>query len=152
MTAASFRSNYPEFGSLSAYPASAVTYWLTLAGKLLNAPRWQDLIDVGTELFVAHNLALEAKAQAEAQNGSPPGGQVGPISNKSVDKVSVAYDVAVGVDADSSHWNLTIYGTRFINLAKMMGAGPVQVGIGCTPFGAGSAWSGPPWYNFPNPS
>jgi hypothetical protein len=67
----------------------------------------------------------------------------GVINSKSVDKVSIGYDTAGGIEAGAGHWNLTIYGTRLIKLIKMVGAGPVQVGIGCTPMYSGSAWSGP---------
>jgi len=45
---------------------------------------------------------------------------------------------------NAGHWNLTVYGTRFIRFAKMFGAGPIQIGIGYnpSPFG-GPAWPGP---------
>jgi hypothetical protein len=143
VTAASFVTDYPEFSDPTKYPTSAINYWLNLSVLLFNAPRWFDLLDVGTELFIAHNLALEVRAQADAANGAPPGMITGVINSKSVDKVSIGYDTAGGIEAGAGHWNLTIYGTRLIKLTKMVGAGPIQIGIGCTPSYSGSAWSGP---------
>jgi hypothetical protein len=145
VTVASFRQNYPEFASVAKYPLSGFTYYANLAGLLLNATRWGNLIDVGTELFIAHNLAIEAQAQAAAASGSPPGISAGPISAKSVDKASVNYDTNAGLEQDAGHWNLTTYGTRFIKLARMAGAGPVQIGAnGCVPpLSSAGAWPGP---------
>ena len=107
------------------------------------AARVIDQLDVAAELFAAHNLTLEVRAQAESKNGGIPGQQVGPVNSKSVDKVSIGYDTGSGIEADAGHWNLSIYGTRFIRLAKMFGAGPIQIGIGVTPTGTGLGWSGP---------
>lgn len=146
--AAQFRIDYPEFADTTLYPDSGVNYWLTTAALLLPAARWLTVLDLGTELFTAHNLVLERKAQAEAVNGIPPGVTTGPVSSKSVDKVSVSYDTGSAVVLDAGHWNNTVYGTRFIQLARMFGAGPVQVGVtpGCEPPFNGPPWFGPPWY------
>jgi hypothetical protein len=143
VSVAQFRADFPEFGSTDIFPASQVTFWLNLASLLINPNRWGKVLDAGTELFVAHNLAIEARAQAEAAGGGIPGGQVGPMNSKSVDKVSIGYDTSAGIEAGAGHWNLTTYGTRFIRLAKMFGAGPVQIGVGVVPNGNGLAWPGP---------
>lgn len=143
LTPAQLRTDFPEFASTVVYPTSQVTFWITLAYKLLNAQRWGNVLDQGVELFVAHNLAIEARAQADAAKGGIPGQQVGPVSSKSVDKVSMGYDTGSGIEPGAGHWNLTIYGTRFVRLMRMFGAGPVQVGIGAVPVGSGQAWPGP---------
>lgn len=127
VTPASFRADYPEFTDTTAYPDSGVTYWLMIAGLLLNVQRWQDMLDVGTELFVAHNLVLERQAQKSAANGAAPGVSTGPISSKTVGPVTQAYDTAAGINQDAGHWNLTTFGTRFYQLMQMFGAGPIQV-------------------------
>jgi uncharacterized protein DUF4054 len=124
---ATFRMDYPEFSSTTAYPDSGVTYWLKIAGLLLNTSRWQDMLDVGTELFVAHNLVLERQANKSAANGAAPGVSTGPVSSKTVGPVTQAYDTTAAIEPDAGHWNLTTYGTRFINLVRMFGAGPIQV-------------------------
>lgn len=147
VTVSSFRQHYTEFASGIVYPTTDIQYYLTLAGTVLNASRWASLLDLGTELYIAHNIALEARARKEAANGAPPGGTVGPINNKSVDKVSVGYDTSAGTVEGAGHWNLTIYGTRFIKLARVAGAGPVQTSAGCVPALSGGAWAGP-WTSY----
>lgn len=138
-----FRADFPEFNSSVNFPNSSLVYWLNLAYMMLNAGRWGKLLDVGAELFAAHNIAIEARALAESQNGGIPGSQVGPLNNKSVDKVSMGYDTSSGIIEGAGHWNMTIYGTRFIKLSRTMSAGPLQIGIGCAPVGSGAAWPGP---------
>lgn len=151
VTVAKFRADFTAFARDDSFPNSEITFWLDIAYQLLNAQRWSTLLDFGAELFVAHNLALELKTKREGENGASPGGTVGPINNKSVDKVTVGYDTASGVELEAGHWNLTIYGTRFIRMARMMGAGPVQVGAG-SPDGVGAgAYAGPWTFLFPNP-
>jgi hypothetical protein len=137
-----FRADYPEFGSGGTYQTSQIEFWFRLAYSLLNANRWGAQLDFGAELFVAHNIALEAGAIAAAAGGAAPGTQVGPVSSKSVDKVSVSYDTGNGIELGAGHWNTTTYGTRFIRLVRMFGAGPVQIGIGHGPAGS-AAWPGP---------
>ena len=161
ITLATFRQDYPEFASVALYQNSAVAYWTTVAGLLLRTERWgvgstaatappTTVLDVATELFVAHNLAIEKMAQDAAKRGGTPGVSQGPVSSKSVGGVSISYDTTAGIDKDAGHWNLTTYGTRLHWLMLMFGAGPVQVGIGCDPFGwfgaGGSPYIGPdPW-------
>lgn len=143
ITPQQLRSDYPEFASTTTYPNSALEYWLNLAYLMLNAPRWGNILDLGAALFVAHHVTIEARNQAVAANGGIPGEQTGPLSSKSVDKVSISYDTGSGIQADAGHWNMTVYGTRFIRLMRMFGAGPVQVGIGQVPSGSGLGWPGP---------
>lgn len=156
ITPDSFRVDLPEFASTTAYPDVVVAYFLALANLLLNVAVWGvspaaatnppvALIDFGLELFVAHNLVYEKQSMDAATRGATPGLTTGPISSKSVDKVSISYDTAGGLQLDAGHWNDTTYGKRFINLARMLGSAPIQVGIGAEPGGFnGPAWSGPP--------
>lgn len=129
VTPTTFRQHYPEFASTGSYPDSAVEFQLGLAELLFNKRRWGRMLDTGQELFIAHNLAIERKAQNEAAvPGGVPGLSSGPVSSKSVDKVSISYDTNAGIDPKASHWNLTIYGTRLYRLFRLVGMGPVQVG------------------------
>lgn len=141
VTVAQLRYDFPEFASTEKYPASGVQFWLNLAYQLLNADRWGDQITIAAELFTAHNITIEAKAQAAAAKGGIPGADAGVVSAKSVDKVSISYDTSSAMELDAGHWNTTIYGTRYIRLAMLFGAGPVHIGPGGG-FGA-SGWSGP---------
>lgn len=127
MDIATFRGDYPEFGDVTAYPDSGVTYWLALGNTLLNASRWADLLPIGLELFIAHNLVLERQAQKTAAVEGAPGVTTGPVASKTVDKVTITYDVEAGIEKDAGHWNLTQYGARFIQLARMAGSGGIQL-------------------------
>jgi Protein of unknown function (DUF4054) len=163
ITPASFRADYPEFASTVAYTNASISYWLNMAGLLINPSILggpaatvsnppSTLYDIAVELFTAHNLAIEAAALKAAQVNGVPGLTTGPVSSKHVGPVSVSYNVAIGVDPEDGQYNLTIYGTRFINLYKLAGA-PGFVANGCggaaANFGAFpvfGAWSGPPLY------
>lgn len=127
VTATSFREAYPEFANTTTFPDSQVNYYITLGYKLLRPCKWQDVLDDGIMLFVAHNLALEAQAQKQAAAGGIPTGQVGLTAAKAVDKVSVSYDNSAAMEEGAGHWNLTIYGKRFWWLLRMAGAGAVQL-------------------------
>jgi hypothetical protein len=153
VTTASFRINYPEFADTVRYPDQQLNYWITNAGLLLNTNRWGAVLDLGTELFTAHNIALEARAQSESTNGDVPGTTTGPINSKSVDKISVGFDTGSAVEESGGHYNLTIYGTRLYKLIRLLGAGGLQIGIdGPVPaLSSSSAW-GYPWFINPNPS
>lgn len=153
VTVASFRGHFNEFASGTRFPNALIEYWAAIAAQLVSPDRWGNLTDVGIELFVAHNLSLERRALDEAARGATPGASPGIVSDKAVDKVKVGYDTQGGAELGAGHWNLTIYGTRYIRLARMMGAGPVQVGIGSAPAGtAVDAYQGPWYANFPNMS
>ena len=143
ITVQQLRADFPEFSSTTDYTNAAIQFWLDRAYEFLNVQRWGKHLDLGAELFTAHNIAIEARAVKDASHGGIPGSQVGPLNSKSIDKVSVSYDVGSGIELDAGHWNLTVYGTRFIRIARMMGAGPLQIGIGSVPTGSGQAWPGP---------
>lgn len=142
ISAAQFRLDYPEFANVGTYPDSGVNYWLNLAYLMLRPDRWSTVIDVGAELFAAHNLVLEAQAARAAATGNLPGVQTGAVSGKSVDRVSINYDAQAGLVTDAGHWNLTTYGTRFIALSRMAGAGGIQITGGCDGFGLGGFGEG----------
>lgn len=128
-TPAAFRLTFPEFGDTGAYPDAFVSAQFAVAALQLDAVRWGDLLDYGTYLVTAHRLALRARASADAANGKPPGAASGPVSNKSVDKVSIGYDTSSASEEGAGLWNMTIYGQEFIRLARQIGSGPVQIGV-----------------------
>lgn len=144
-TIADFRAAFPAFGDPLAYPDPSVQFWADLGYKLHDAYRWGDVLDAGVELFVAHNLALEAGASgAGSGGGGTPGAVVGPVTSASVDKVSYSRDPGAAMDPKNGHWNLTTYGLRWLYLMRMAGAGPVQVGVplGATNYQGGLGWPG----------
>lgn len=127
MDAAIFREHFPEFADLAQYPDAQVDYWLGFGVLMLRPQRWGEALSYGLELFAAHNLALWRQDMNAANRGGVPGLSIGAQSSKAVDKVSVSYDQNVGLVEGAGHWNLTIYGKQFIQMARMMGAGGIQL-------------------------
>lgn len=115
------------------------------------------LVDFATEMWVAHQIVLEKQAIAAAAAGGDPGTKVGIISNKSVNGVSVGFDIGSvtggTLQENGGYYNQTIYGIRFYRLMRLRGAGPIQIGIGRPPpflffnnfgyLGSSNAWAGP---------
>lgn len=113
--------------------------------------------DFATEMWVAHQVVLEKQALAAAASGGDPGTKIGIISNKSVNGVSVGFDVGAvasgNMQENAGYYNQTVYGIRFYRLMKLRGAGPIQIGIGQAPaflffnnwglLGSSNAWAGP---------
>lgn len=143
LTVNQFRLNYPEFSSTTLFPASQVNYWIGIAYSFLNANRWGQQLEFGVELYTAHNLSLEGRAKLDAQNNGIPGMSPGMVIAKTVGQVGIKYDNKPSQETDGGHWNLTIYGVRFLRIAKLMGAGPIQVGRSRLPPNSGPGWSGP---------
>jgi hypothetical protein len=145
VTSATFRAAFPAFGgpNTQTYPDLEIEYWLGLSLKLMNVPRWGNLLDDGQMLFVAHNLSLEFNAKKATAKGQNPGEVKGMITSASVDKVSFSRDSSF-MDPKNGHWGLSIYGLRYIRLVKMIGAGPVYVGAPSADElnQSGSAWAG----------
>lgn len=127
-SAVSFRVAFPAFANPVKYPPAMVDLWLDAAVKLINTAKWGELADLGAYLMTAHYLALESQAAATT-GARMPGAGVGILSSKSAQGVSASYDISTASEKDAGHWNMTTYGTRYYRLARMMGAGPVQVGV-----------------------
>jgi hypothetical protein len=153
---AAFRLDYPEFNDATKYPSSAIQYWLNLATVLFTS-RWgpaapagqpNTLYDIGVELFVAHNMAIERRALNESAAGGVPGMSSGVVTSKSVGGVSLGYATGLGIDSNGGAFNLTIYGQRLMQLINIVGMGPVTItapGCGAGPY-SGPAWQGPPMF------
>lgn len=138
MDAAQFRTDFPAFANTTTYADGTVNFYLNLAALLLNATRFSTILPFATELFVAHNLVIDQLANRTAAAGGIPGLVPGALESKAIKDVRLSYDPNVGLETDAGHWNLTTYGTRFIQLAKMAGSGGVQLGAA----GVGSGWPG----------
>ena len=145
VTAASFRTSFPEFKSTTVYTDASITFWIGLAYQLLG-PQWSTLLDYGVQLFVAHNLTLQFASNKAGASGQSPGQIQGPQTAGSVDKVSYSRNPGLVMNPKNGHWNLSTYGLRYIQLVKMVGAGPVHVGAAADT--SGGAWAGP--LGFPN--
>ena len=127
MDSATFRQHFPEFEDAGIYPDAQVTFWLTVAENLVNRVRWGGLADQGVELVTAHHMVLARRDELATSVGSVPGLMTGPQSRKSVDKVSASYDTGSATVDGAGFWNLTTYGVRYVSLARLFGAGGMQV-------------------------
>lgn len=125
---AAFREAYPEFNDTAKFPDSMISGWATVAQLQVRCRRWKSQYNLGVNLYIAHEITLESQQQAAATAGGSPAGPSGIVNSKTVGSVTVAYDTASAVEKDAGHWNLTMYGRQFIRLARMFGAGPVQLG------------------------
>lgn len=152
ITYAGFTTDFPEFATA---PQGQFNFYLQFASLMLTAPWGQaapagqpyTLYDIGTELFIAHNLALESLNAIAASAGGTPGLIPGVVSETVTGQVTVNYDVAASTELDAGHWNMTTYGTRFVQMLRLIGAAPSQISPAgpCIP-NNGPAWVGPaPW-------
>lgn len=127
LTPATFRGQFPEFACTVTYPDAQISFWSGLAVTLVNPQRFTDILDYATALFVAHHLVVGALNQASAATGGAPGEVAGPKTSKAVDKVSVSYDTASTTLEGGGFWNSTSYGVRLLQMARMYGAGGLQL-------------------------
>jgi hypothetical protein len=127
VTAASFRKDFSAFGSLADYPDADVSFWITVASRMVDAYRWGDMTDTGIELLVAHELSVEFMAKAEGAVGNQPGVARGMLASGGVDKTNFSYDTASLAEEGGGRFNATIYGQRFYRLSRLYGAGGFQV-------------------------
>jgi hypothetical protein len=101
--------------------------WSELAIAMVDCRRWRSQTLLGISLYVAHEITLEAQSVAAAKIGGTPGQQAGQANNKTVGSVTVQYDSASAAEKDAGWWNLTTYGKQFIRLARIFGAGAIQL-------------------------
>lgn len=121
--AAKFRTDFSEFSDATKYPDSVITFWLGVGTALLPSDRWDTLLDTGLELYTAHHVVI-----ASRETSGTPGAVTGPHSAEAVDKVSFSMDTQAVTLTDGAFWNMTSYGIQFLQLARMIGAGGIQVG------------------------
>ena len=126
MDVAQFRLDFPEFADDAVYTDSMIGFWDGIAQKMVDVTRWGDLYSQGIALFVAHNIALQARNVAGSGSGGS-GFVTGAVSQKSVGDVSVSYDNNIAKLDNAGQWALTIYGQQYLQLARMIGAGAVQL-------------------------
>lgn len=141
-----FRTQMPAFRDSAAYPDEMINMWAGYAPMFVNAARWGDAYELGQRLWIAHQVTLDGIGNEEGARGGLVGFVRGPISSESGDKVSISYDTAAAMEEGAGHWNLTVYGLRFVQLARMFGSGALQVGpseFGPTLGGYSRAWPGP---------
>lgn len=122
-----FRAEFPEFSDTTVYPNAQITFWAGVAEKQVNRQVWCDEWTVGVSLYVAHEITLAAQNKKAAAVGGVPGTSGGIANSKTVGSVSVGYDSSTTTEKDAGYWNLTNYGKQLIRLARLFGAGCIQL-------------------------
>lgn len=125
VSAIDFTALFPEFMA-PVYSPAQITAWLAVAEQMTDETAWGTLYTLGVSLFAAHQLTLGRQAELAGAMGGATG-QGGVASSKTIDKVSVSYDTTVASVEGAGNWNLTSYGARRYQLARMFGAGGVQL-------------------------
>lgn len=126
-TPGAFRAAFPEFADTVVYPDAQVEFWAALAQAQVNQCAWKTQWLTGVYLYTAHELVLAAQNAKAAKIGGAPGQQGGIANTKTVGSATVGYDAATSTEKDAGYWNLTTYGKQFIRLARVFGAGCVQL-------------------------
>lgn len=127
LTVINMRSDFPEF---SPTPEALLEMWLNVAVQQVNTARWGALATLGWELLTAHYTSLALQDQRTNNVGGVPGVVNGPMTAKSVDKVSVSKDTASVTLERGGDLNMTSYGIRFLRIGRTVGAGGIQIGAG----------------------
>lgn len=123
-THSDFVAAFPEFANTAKYPQASFTFWQAVAALRMNACRWGELLDFGAQLFIAHNM--RESAQNAASGGALAGAIQGPVTAKTIDKLSKSQDPAAVTIADAGDWNATNYGVRYYQMAQTIGSGGRQ--------------------------
>lgn len=124
---AQFILDFPEFANNTIYTDAMLTFWQKFGRKLLDCRRWGTILTEGLELFMAHNLTIQANDIKISNSGGIPGQASGPVAAKKVGEASINYDTSSAMELGAGHWNTTIYGKQYIRLARMVGVGAVQL-------------------------
>ena len=122
-----FRRNFPEFADTVAYPDSQIEFWTGLAELQVRSCIWKRAWVTGMSLYIAHEITLASQNVKLSTSGGMPGTTAGVANNKTVGSVTVGYDSQSTSEKDAGYWNLTNYGKQFIRLARIFGAGAIQL-------------------------
>lgn len=128
-TVGAFRTAFPEFASTTTYPNTMIDFWAELAEVQVRSCVWKpDSVRLkAIYLYTAHEITLAAQNAKAGQIGGTPGSSGGIANTKTVGSVTVGYDANTTTEKDAGYWNLTTYGKQFIRLARIFGAGAIQL-------------------------
>lgn len=129
-TLAMFYSFYPQFQNQVS--ETVIQSFINLASANINKERWHSSWEFAMALFVAHFLTLYVKTSGttnEPETNLASGNVRGIQTSKSVDGVSVSYDVSsVLTELDGwGSYKLTEYGIQLLTLARLLGKGNMYV-------------------------
>ena len=126
-----FREAFPQF-TAELFPAGRVQFYLTLAKKQLDLCRWDELWMEGCFLYAAHYLTLEREASKSKDGTGGIQAAAGAVisTSKTVGGVSRSESragAAATANLNAGHWNDTVYGKQYWQLAQLIGVGGLQV-------------------------
>ncbi|WP_298032543.1 DUF4054 domain-containing protein [uncultured Desulfovibrio sp.] len=124
-----FRADFPQFIP-ELVPDARIRFHLVVAGKLLPAARWGELLDEGVGLYVAHQLTLELEARKSTDGTGGINAAAGPVTGETKTVGSVSHSITRGgataqggALANAGQYNATVYGQQFWQLVQIVGAG-----------------------------
>jgi len=123
---ASFIASFPEFQDTSLYPQAQVEFWMPAAEAQLSSQRFGSQFYIAAFLFVAHNVVLSAREVRTAANGGIVGTVTGPVTSKSLDKLSQSFSSDTSIQG-AGFWNATTYGQRLYKMMRSYAAGPFYI-------------------------
>ncbi len=127
MNVPAFRAAFPEFGNTEEYPTATIELWATFAEAQVRQAVWKTQWVMGVSLYTAHELVLARQNVKTAKFGGAPGTFGGVANTKTVGTGTVGYDSITTGEKDAGYWNLSNYGKQFIRLARVFGAGALQL-------------------------
>lgn len=128
LSVAQFRLLISAFSNSAIYQDDTISMYLTIAASMLDPNRWADWRPMGMAMMVAHWLSLDAReAKTAAAGGIPGQSGLAILTSKGIGPVSAGYDVRAGDELNAGNWNLTTFGKRYIHMARLVGAGGVQI-------------------------
>jgi len=128
MDIAGFRAAFPAFTE-DLHPDVRVSFWLTVGSKRLSADRWDELLDQGLCLYVAHNLTLERAASLDTSGAGGMSAASGVVTGESKTvgplSKSKSFSQATTANPEGAQWNATIYGQQLFDLMRLVGVGGI---------------------------
>lgn len=122
-----FRTAFPEFADTEKYSTPQIQFWADLAVLQVTECIWKNAWSKGVSLYVAHEITLAYQNQKTSKFGGMPGTSGGVANTKTVGNATIGYDSQATSEKDAGYWNLTNYGKQFIRLARIFGAGAIQL-------------------------
>jgi hypothetical protein len=130
VTVAQFRRDFKVFADSAVYDDASISMYLQIA-SYFSPRRYGQWLAMAQELFAAHFLTIDRQDMLSTLRGGLPGQTTGPAVTKSIGGASISYaeyaTIEGGMTGNSGHWNLTVYGKRYLRIARMAGAGPIQI-------------------------
>lgn len=127
MDVAEFRTEFPEFSDTSVYPSTMILSKSFVAELQVLECTWKRMRPYAVKLYVAHELTISSQNVKAAKVGGVPGTSGGIANTKTVGSVTVGYDSNTSTEKDAGWWNRSTYGQEFIRLARIFGAGAIQL-------------------------